>query len=433
MNQPYAIDRSIRPAIHPVPLLPIPQVNRTFLKNGIELVTLDTKSDNQVARIIFSWENGCWDSSTLPESILASQLVINGNKNLSASEMADLIDNSGATIGTDISSHNNSISILTLQRNIREILPQVIDCINTPLFPEDEFKTLKERLGATRATEETRVTFQAEKLDQIQCFGERHPATRIYSQEEMQAASLEKITDTHRFLKGNQPPVVFVVGSLTQDFMTILTKQLQNISCKPGLIPSPKILPPIPSGPSSPLYHYMPDALQSAIKISVPTVGRSHPQYQEIRLMTIALGGYFGSRLMSNIREEKGLTYGINAALFGYREGAFINISCQCDNRYVNRVIEEIDNEIEKLATVPMENEELETVRQIATGSLLSTLDTPFNVMDYYVTQRHVHTPHNYFELQQKAIIEMTPERIMKSASDYLAGKSKLISIAGKM
>ena len=433
MTNVVKVDRSLRPVTHPVPQLPIPQVNRTFLNNGIELVTLDTHSDSQVTRIIFSWENGSWDARYLPESILAAQLVINGNSSLSSLEMADLIDYSGATVGTDISSHNNSVSILALQRNIDKILPPIVECINAPLFPTDEFNTLRERLGAARATEEVKVTFQAERLDLLQCFGAGHPATKMYTQADMQNGTIDKTIDTHHFLKGIQPPVVFVVGALTPAFMNILTTELEKIACTPGSLPSLNIVPPHPGEASKPLFHNMPDSLQSAIRISIPTVSRANPEYQRIRLMTIALGGYFGSRLMTNIREEKGLTYGINAALFGYREGSFINISCQCDNKYVEEVIKEVNNEIEKLATQPMDDEELETVRQIATGSLLSTLDTPFNVMDYYVTQRHVRTPDNYFELQQEAIREMNPMTIMDTTARYLADKPKLISVAGKM
>ncbi len=147
--------------------------------------------------------------------------------------------------------------------------------------------------------------------------------------------------------------------------------------------------------------------------------------------MTTALGGYFGSRLMTSIREEKGLTYGISAAVYGYHEGAFITITSQCDNRYADRVIEEVEREIEKLSTIPMDSEELHAVKQTATGTMLTMSDTPFNIMDYYIVKHHMNTPDDYFKRQQHAIATLSPELIRDTAARFLADKPRLVSTAG--
>ena len=123
---------------------------------------------------------------------------------------------------------------------------------------------------------------------------------------------------------------------------------------------------------------------------------------------------------------------GIDAGVYGYREGAFITVSCQCDNKYVEQVLTEVENEIERLATEPMGQDELEAVRQTMTGSLLSTLNTPFNIMDYYILQRHVLTPPDYFSRQQEALMRATPESIRDTARKYLTGRRRLISVAGR-
>ncbi len=432
MIQSINTDRTKRPNVQPVPLLPIPTVERYRLSNGIEVVTLDAPSETPVVRILFSWENGGFDVPHLPAAQLAVPLMLNGNSHLSAAGMADLIDYTGTTTGTDLSSHNNSVTLLTLQRNLDKVLPAIIDSINEPLFPIDEFNTLKERLAASRATELNQVSFQAGMLDTEQCFGPNHPASRTYWPDSMRATSIELTREAHALLKGSQPPMVFVVGSLTKSFVDSLNKNLEAIHCDPGSLPAVEIVQPYHHSQSSKQHHEMEKALQSAIRISVPTIKRSHPDYQDLRLTTIALGGYFGSRLMTNIREEKGLTYGINSGLYGYREGSFLTISSQCDNRYVEQVIDEVEKEIDRLATESMSREELDAVKQTATASLLSMLDTPFNVMDYYVTQRQVHTPPDYFALQQKAIMELTPEKIMDITRKYLIGQPRIISTAGK-
>lgn len=425
------IDRTISPEVHPVPLLSIPSVNRYTLANGIEVVTFDTSSDMPVARITFSWENGSFDVPDLASAQLAASLLINGNSNMSALKMADIIDYTGTILGTDLSSHNSTVTLFSLQRNLLRVLPPIIDSINSPLFPREEFITLKERLAGSRKIELKQVSYLAGTMDITQCFGSEHPASRAYSPDDMYDTTIEQVREAHATLKTAQPPVVFVVGSLNNSFLDFLNNQLESIECSPGTSSPVNIIQPNFTAGSTRQHKEIKNALQSAIRISIPAIERSHHDYQDLRLTSIALGGYFGSRLMTNIREDKGLTYGINSGLYGYREGSFLTISGQCDNRYVNQVIDEVDKEIYKLAAEPMSLKELDAVKQVAMSSLLSMLDTPFNVMDYYITQRQVLTPHDYFSLQQKAIRSLTPERIQDIARMYMIGQPRKISTAG--
>ena len=164
----------------------------------------------------------------------------------------------------------------------------------------------------------------------------------------------------------------------------------------------------------------------------MPSIPRSHPDYETLRAVVVALGGYFGSRLMTVIREEKGLTYGISAALLGHREGSYITISSQCDNRYTNTVVEEIGKEIARLACEPMSEDELTTLKRYIRSNLAASFDTPFSAMDYFTTQRHVGSPPDYLDRQQRALDRLTPNVIMDFARKYLVEPDKYITIAGK-
>lgn len=174
-----------------------------------------------------------------------------------------------------------------------------------------------------------------------------------------------------------------------------------------------------------------PEALQSAVCISIPTIGRSDPDYIDLRLAMMALGGYFGSRLMTNIREEKGLTYGISGALLGYREGGVASIDSQTDPRNVKQLVSETIKELELLRTVAMTDGELSAVKRYAMSALAASLDSPFSIMDIYLTRYTSGTPDDYFKLQQKAITDLTAERIMEVANRHLDPDSVKISIAG--
>jgi len=426
------IDRTIAPPVHDVPFLPIPQVKRQLLSNGIELVTLDSGNYADVTRITLSWNGGRFDSSMPPAAVIATSLVTAGSHSMNPDAMADLLDTAGAWLSTELLSHNNTITLFALNRTLDPLLGELVDMLNRPLFPETEFMVLREKYAAKQATMLERVTTHADALDRRLSFGPDHPAARQYSPADIRDITLDETIAESRLLKGRQTPIAFLVGRITNEILQTVQLHLTRLDCDIKDQRTTTVIPARPSA-SARLHHEMSHSLQSAVRITIPTINRSHPDYEALRLMSTALGGYFGSRLMTNIREKKGLTYGISSAVYGYREGAFLTVSSQCDNKYTEQVIEEVEHEIEKLATVPMGMDELAAVKQTATGSMLTTLDTPFNIMDYHITLHHMNTSPGYFERQQQAIAHLTPESIRDTANRYLSDSTRLISTAGSM
>ena len=423
-------DRSIPPVIHDVPLPSIPDVSTIYLPNGIRLVMLDSGDTADVTRMTFSWKGGRYDSPKAPASEIASKLITAGSLDMSPHAFADLLDYNGAWLSNELSGHNNAITLFSLNRSLDTLSGVLVDIINRPLFPSREFNTIKEKTASQRATQLKRVTTHAEETDRELSFGDTHPAALRWSPEDIRAIVLDEVITESRRLSGRQAPTVFMAGRITDDILKTATRRLSQLDCDPLEQGHAFIIPATPS-PSTHRHTQLPHSLQSAIRITIPTVSRHSPYYEAIRLMTTALGGYFGSRLMTSIREEKGLTYGISAAVYGYHEGAFITITSQCDNRYADRVIEEVEREIEKLSTIPMDSEELHAVKQTATGTMLTMSDTPFNIMDYYIVKHHLNTPDDYFKRQQHAIATLSPELIRDTAARFLADKPRLVSTAG--
>jgi predicted Zn-dependent peptidase len=145
----------------------------------------------------------------------------------------------------------------------------------------------------------------------------------------------------------------------------------------------------------------------------------------------MALGGYFGSRLMTNIREDKGYTYGISSALLGNWEGGVITISTQCDNNYSMAVIDEIKKEVSNLKKNDFCTDELNRLKRFAMTQIAGILDSPFTIMDYYENQRHVLTSVDYYNQMQQSINLLTSQRISELADKYLDINEFRISIAG--
>ncbi|MDE7408183.1 MAG: insulinase family protein, partial [Muribaculaceae bacterium] len=156
-----------------------------------------------------------------------------------------------------------------------------------------------------------------------------------------------------------------------------------------------------------------------------------HHDYVDLRCAIIGLGGYFGSRLMTEVRERQGLTYGISAALFGYPEAGIMMIASQTDNRSAQKLIEATKREILQLQEGPMGAAEFERLRRYIYSQLLSTLDNPFTIMDYYETLKLNFIADGYFQRQIDALSSMTPERLRRVMADHIDITKMKTSVAG--
>ena len=159
--------------------------------------------------------------------------------------------------------------------------------------------------------------------------------------------------------------------------------------------------------------------MQSAIVMMIKAIPRKHPDYFKLRVLVTVLGGYFGSRLMSNIREDKGYTYGINSSLSGRAFDGYIGISTECDTQYTWQVIEETKKEMRRLQEEPIPQQELDIVKRHMLSDLVKTLDTPFNIGGYIGNMFCYGVYPEYFNEQVQEIINVTSDQLLTIAQRY--------------
>ena len=114
--------------------------------------------------------------------------------------------------------------------------------------------------------------------------------------------------------------------------------------------------------------------------MGLPVIGRENPDFFALKLLCTILGGYFGSRLMSNIREEKGYTYGISSSIAAMRYGSYLTISTQTGTEFTRPLIDEVFAEIDRLRNEPVPTDEFITVQNYLRGDMARTLDSPFSI-----------------------------------------------------
>lgn len=421
------LDRTTAPAIKGFGSLNIPQPRTTTLDNGIPLTIIDNGSQ-EVNRISLIWNGGICETPHPSIASLTANLLREGTKQHTGAEIAETFEYNGSWIKSNIHSHHSSVVIHSLNSRTENVLPILAETINTPNFPEQAASVLREKMARTAELDLEKVEFHSSIANRKLLFGENHPLANSDTASEIRNISTQDIYDFHNKVYCTDTCGIYLAGRITPKIEDLINNHFGQTNKPNGC--QLNVVDFAPSATKERIID-RPGTLQSALRLSIPTIDRQHPDYADLRIAVMSLGGYFGSRLMANIREDKGYTYGISASLLGYKEGGIMSIATQCDNQYVSALIEEVKKEIIRMTTSDFSDDELSILKHYAMTQLASSLDSPFNIMDYYENMRIASTPSDYFEAQINAINNITSEKIATLIKAHLPLENLYISIAG--
>ena len=173
-------------------------------------------------------------------------------------------------------------------------------------------------------------------------------------------------------------------------------------------------------------------AMQSSIKMGKVLIQRTHPDYYKMRVLITIFGGYFGSRLMSNIREDKGYTYGISSGIASYPDAGVFVVSTEAAYEYAEDIIKEVYNEMKTLQTELVPGSELGMVRNYMLGEMCRSYEGPFSLSDAWMFIQTSHLSDSYFEESLKAVQNVTAEELRTLAQKYFNQENMIEVVAGK-
>ncbi|MBO4995589.1 MAG: insulinase family protein [Muribaculaceae bacterium] len=429
MNTP---DRSKAPKTDRPRNMSLPPVQYDTLPNGIKMVTYN-RSDQDVNRIAVMVPGAEAESAGAPElPLIMANMLCEGTADMSGSEISELLDFNGSWYKGMANAHYTTISTYSLNSRLSHVLPAIIGMLTQPSFPEKALRTVCENQAAKIETARKEVDFHSNYSSMRLSMGNGHPLATVPDPERIRALTPDMLREFHARHYRPDAMTVFVAGNITPQIDRMIKQRFSKIASRRSTpTPQPNIQPFAPQTDVDRYYVDRHGALQSSVRITLPAIARSHPDYTALWLTVYALGGYFGSRLMSNIREDKGFTYGINASLLGYLEGSFVQIATNCDNRYVNPAINEIFDEMHKMATNPCGASELERLKQQATAGLLETFDSPFSIMDCYQGLQTMGVGTEYMARRCRTIDTITPKKIVEMSQKYLNPANAMTVVAG--
>lgn len=422
------IDRSKRPAVTPFTDVHLDFPQSQTLSCGIPIWVING-GDEQVCRISVYVAGGTIHESQPLLSLLTPLMALEGSEHFDTRQIAERLDYYGAWKTALNHDTMSELSLSSISEHYGHVLPLLVDGLAHATFPESEFGMYRQRYAANYATMRERVKYLAGVEMRRLYYGDGHPLVADIDPAKLAQMSVSDLKAFYaRFFHPSNCRLI-LSGKVTDEMVRLTDEAFsQWVDDKPA-----EAMPAWSIRPSDQMLKVVdkPGAVQAAVAMTLQAIGRTHPDYLSLRLLCTVLGGYFGSRLMSNIREEKGYTYGIHAFLSGRAEDGYIGVSTECDVRYTWQLIEETKHEMQRLIDEPIPEDELNLVRQFMLSDQAKTLDTPFNKASYVASTWLYGVYPEYYNQQIHTILHTTPEQLQQVAKRYLNLDKLRIVIAG--
>ena len=424
------MDRTIQPEIQPLKNFHIQTPVRTTLPNGIPLTVINA-GEQEVVRMDVLFSGGRWQQSQKLQALFTNRMLREGTTKYTAATIAEKLDYYGSCLDLSSSSEYAYITIYSLNKYLAKTLEVVESMIKEPLFPQKELQTILDTNIQQYLVNTSKVDFLAHRSLLKSLYGEQHPCGKIVMEEDYYTITPEVLREFYErhYHSGNCS--IFLSGKVTDDIISRVT-DIFGIPFGQYQLQMPKSSFPFAAIPEKRIFTEREDAMQSAVKMGCTTITREHPDYPKLRVLMTLFGGYFGSRLMSNIREDKGYTYGISAGVVFYPDSGLLIVSTETDNEYVEPLIQEVYHEIDRLHLDPVSAEELRIVRNYMLGEMCRSYESPFSLSDAWIFIATSGLKDDYFARSLQAVNEITPAEIQDLAQRYLCKETLKEVIAGK-
>lgn len=394
------------------------------IDSSISFYHIDNQSDDTV-RLELVFNAGSKFQKKKLQSSFLSELLLSGTVNKTAKEINDAIDHLGGYFQCEADKDVMTVTIYCLTKNLHAIWDEVEEALLNVNFPESEFETLKAVKEQQFKVNNEKVSFLARHTFSDQLFEQDTPYDTRAELVDYQNLELQDVKDFYQtnVLKGLKG--IFIVGSLNEelkDRLIAFGKETQGAH---------QVSQPNYSNQPGALHIEKEGAIQSAIRIGKFVVNRGHEDFVPLMVLNTVLGGYFGSRLMANIREDKGYTYGIGSGVVPMLDAAYFFISTEVGSEVRTNALSEIQKEIQLLHEALIPQEELDLVRNYLSGKFLKGTDGPFSMMDRFKALWFFNLDYTYYDTYFNVLNKITPQDLNVLTKKYLTWESMSIVSVG--
>jgi zinc protease len=388
------------------------------LDNGVPVYAIDTPNQEVLQLEIVFYAGNFFENSKAVAGA-TNFLLKNGTTTRTAFQLNEAFDYYGASCSRACYNETATITLHTLTKHADKLFLLLNDMLANSVFLQDELDTFKQNSIQRLKVNLQKAEFVAGRTIDKLLYGESHPYGTFNLAYDYEALTVEQLKAFYEkyYLKGQA--IIFIAGKLPENVNQLLNENFGKLHItKPDFnLPTYK---PQPDSQKKHVVQNDENAVQGAIRIAQPFPNRHHPDFKKVMVLNTVFGGFFGSRLMSNIREDKGYTYGIYSYIQNHLKDSAWLISTEAGKDVCPATIKEVYNEMQLLREELIDEEELNLVRNYMIGGILGDLDGPFQIIAKWKNIVLNNLDKNYFDESVQVIKTITAEELQALAKKYL-------------
>ena len=421
------LDRQVAPPVQPLASVTLPAADVFSLPNGARLHVL--RNDAQpVVRLQVVFPAGKWYEPKPGVSLLTARMLLEGTRTRTARQIADTIAFYGASMECEQGFDRATLTLYCLSRHLDQLMPLVLDVASEAIFPPAEFELLKNRTIQNVRIERQKTGYLAAERFSRNLFGSNHPYGVEFDENLISQLTTKTIHDFYQTAYQLGSAEIFLCGDVTEHHEHLLQQTLGQ-----GISSIASDNEPEKRSANSLMQDYVtvPQSLQSSLRIGrlwpVPT----HPDAHKLQVLVKVLGGYFGSRLMKNIREDKGFTYGIYSSVAPREHANLFAIGADVNAASTSAAIKEVHHELRRLQQELIPDDELQTVKNYMAGKFANELSTVFEQCDKYKNVVMLGLPSTHYSDFLDQINLVNSDTLQQLAQTYLSADDMIEVVAG--
>lgn len=406
------VDRTIAPAFVKTNKINLLQAEQREIK-GIPVHLIRTGTQ-EVAKVEVVFNAGKWYEPSSGVAYFTTNMLREGTQSHDSKSISQILDNYGAHLDVNSTLDFGKISIYSLSKHLEKLIPVFFEMIKEPVFPEKPLNLLKEIERQQLKIQLLKPKIRAQRIFRNVLFGDTAYGKSM-SVEDIDAISRGDVQE--HFNSNYQNYEIFISGQFDDNELTNLLHL--NLDTAGALDLQKSAM--TPDYKKQVIDENVEGSLQSSLRLGFPFVEKHHDDYIPFQILNHILGGYFGSRLMKNLREDKGFTYGIHSSVAPMKNSSYFTIATDVVKASAQQAIDEIIKELTLLKEEEIPLDELETVKNHIAGSFQADITSPFSLMDKYKSVYLHNMDYSYYSNYFDILEDITTSQLKELANKYFS------------
>lgn len=422
------IDRSTPPEPGPAPVIQIGDYQTFTLNNGMKVIVVENHNIPVVSFQLTLDIDPVMEYDAKGYVNMAGSLMRSGTTNRDKAEIDEEIDFTGASLSTFSTGMYGS----SLTRHTDKLLDLMSDILINPSFPEDELQKNITQTITGLSTVKTDASAMVSNISTVLVYGRDHPFGEVTTEESVSNIRREMLIDYYNsYFKPNAAYMVIVGDIKTDEAEKLMDQYFGN--WQPGDVPVHNYETPLPPEGKRVAMADRTGAVQSVVSVTYPVVLKpGDPDAIKVSVMNSILGGgVFSGRLMQNLREDKGYTYGARSSLSTNRLVSRFNARTEVRNSVTDSTISEILYEMHRMTDEPADEESLELIKNYLNGSFARSLESPRTIAGFALNIERYGLPADYYDTYLEKLSRVTADDVMQMAEKYIRPDNSYIIVGG--